>query len=134
MTNDTIVVDQYIAAPPAAVWDAIATPAGIEKWWAPGDISPTVGHEFLIEMPGWGNVDCKVLEVDPGSRLVYTFADWTLHWNLEAEGHGTRLFLEHTGFDLENPQHRFAFDNMGPGWRDDVLPHLAHTLQQGARR
>lgn len=125
MTLETILVDQFVAAPPAAVWDIISTPEGLAKWWAPGNIEPQVGHEFLIEMPGWGNVECKVLEVEPESLLVYTFADWTLHWKIEAEGSGTRLFLEHAGFDLDNPQHRFAFDSMGPGWRDEVLPRLA---------
>jgi hypothetical protein len=41
---------------------------------------------------------------------------------------GTRLFLEHTGFDLDKPGHRFAFDQMGPGWRDHILPALAEHL------
>ena len=70
---------------------------------APGNIEPTVGHEFLLEMPGWGNVACTVLQVEPELLLVYTFADWTLRWRLEPEGHGTRLFLEHAGSDLDNP-------------------------------
>jgi hypothetical protein len=51
---------------------------------------------------------------------------------LVAEGTGTRLFLDHSGFDLDNPQHRFAFDNMGPGWRDQVLPRLATLLEPSA--
>lgn len=133
MTTETIHVDQFIAAPPAEVWDAITTPEGLAAWWAPGDIAPAVGHEFLVEMPGWGNVPCRVLEVDRGRRIVYTFADWTLTWRLEPEGNGTRLFLEHAGFDLDKPEHRFAFDNMGSGWRDEVLPRLATTIEDRVR-
>lgn len=129
MTTKTIVVDQFIARPPAKVWEAITTPALLARWWAPGDIEPTVGHAFVLEMPGWGNVPCEVLEVEPNERLVYTFAEWTLTWKVCGEGTGTRLFLEHAGFDLDNPQHRFAFDNMGPGWRDDVLPKLASLVE-----
>jgi uncharacterized protein YndB with AHSA1/START domain len=87
-----------------------------------------VGHRFVIEMQGWGNVACEVLEVVEHERFVYTFADWTLTWTLVAEGTGTRLLLEHSGFDLDNPQHRFAFDNMGPGWRDEVLPRLVDVI------
>lgn len=128
MTTETILVDQFIAQPPAQVWEAITTPELLARWWAPGDIAPTVGHSFVLEMPGWGNVPCTVLEVQPDERLVYTFADWTLTWQLRAEGTGTRLFLEHAGFDLDDPQHRFAFDNMGPGWRDEVLPRLAAVV------
>ena len=132
MTTETITVDQFIARPPASVWEAITTPELLAMWWVPGNIEPEVGHEFLLEMPGWGAVPCVVLDVDEPHRLSYTFADWTLTWNLVAEGSGTRLFLEHSGFDLTNPQHRFAFDNMGPGWRDDVLPRLAGVLDDAA--
>jgi uncharacterized protein YndB with AHSA1/START domain len=129
MNTQSILVDQFIAAPPDRVWTAISTPARIAQWWVPGDIAPTLGHEFTLEMPGWGNVHCKVLEVEVGQRLVYTFADWTLTWTLRAEGSGTQLVLEHSGFDLDNPQHRFGFDNMGPGWRDEILPRLAALVE-----
>src|SRR4051812_11057653 len=121
----SVTVDQFIARPPERVWEALTTPELLARWWVPGDIAPTVGHEFVLEMPGWGNVACVVLEADAPERLVHTMGDWTLTWRLVAEGSGTRLLLEHAGFDLENPQDRFAFDNMGPGWRDQVLPRLA---------
>lgn len=128
-TTETISVDQFIPRPPELVWAAITTPDLLAKWWAPGDIAPVVGHRFVLEMPGWGNVPCEVLEVVDHERLVFTFADWTLTWTLVAEGTGTRLLLDHAGFDLDNPQHRFAFDNMGPGWRDDILPRLAAFVE-----
>ena len=129
MTTQSITVDQFIAAAPQQVWEAISTPEGLARWWVPGNIEPVVGHEFLLEMPGWGNVACRVLEVETDRLLVYTFTDWTLRWTLTPEGKGTRLILEHSGFDLDNPQHRFAFDTMGPGWTDEVLPRLAATVE-----
>jgi len=128
----SITVDQFIAQPPERVWAGLTTPELLARWWAPGDVAATVGHEFLLEMPGWGQVPCVVLEADEPERLVYTFADWTLTWRLVPEGSGTRLFLEHAGFDLDDPQHVFAFDNMGPGWRDQVLPRLASLLDAAA--
>ncbi len=79
-------------------------------------------------MPGWGNVPCTVLEVVEPERLSYTFGEWALTWRLVPEGTGTRLFLDHTGFDLDNPQHRFAFDQMGPGWSDHILPALSELV------
>jgi uncharacterized protein YndB with AHSA1/START domain len=133
-TTRTIEVDQFIGRPPATVWRALTTPELLARWWAAGDIAPTVGHRFLLDMGGWGQVPCEVLEVEPDQRLVYTFGDWTLTWRLVAEGGGTRLFLEHSGFDLDDPGHRFAFDTMGPGWRDEVLPGLAQLLEPAARR
>ncbi|MFC0450835.1 SRPBCC family protein [Rhodococcus jostii] len=121
-----ISVDQFIAAPPAKVWRALTEPELLARWWAAGDIAATVGHRFHLNMPGWGSVPCEVVEVEPERRLVYTFTEnWTLTWNVVPEGTGTRLFLEHSGFDLDDKRSRDAFERMGPGWRDTVLPRLA---------
>ncbi|MDD4868536.1 MAG: SRPBCC domain-containing protein [Mycobacterium sp.] len=122
----TITVDQYIDAPPMKVWRALTNPELHEKWWAPGDIAEHVGHEFHLQMPGYGSIPCKVVESEPHERFVYTFNDvWTLTWRLLAEGHGTRLLLEHSGFDLDHKRDHDACERMGPGWRDTVLPRLA---------
>lgn len=125
---DAISVDRFIAAPPERVWTAITDPEHLARWWVPGNIEPAEGHEFVLEMPGWGNVECEVVEVHEPELLIYTFADWTLTWRVIAEGHGTRLLLEHGGFDLTRPDHQFAFDNMGPGWRDEILPRLGQLI------
>lgn len=127
-TTDAIRVDQFVPSTPGRVWQALTTPEELSQWWVPGNIAPVVGHEFLLEMPGWGNVACTVIEAVEPERLAFTFSDWILTWRLVPEGTGTRLFLEHTGFDLDNPGHRFAFDQMGPGWRDHILPALAEHL------
>jgi uncharacterized protein YndB with AHSA1/START domain len=120
---EAIRVDQFLPHPPATVWRALTEPELLARWWAAGDIRAVEGHEFTLDMESWGQVGCRVLEVEPERRLVYTFTDnWTLTWTLVPEGTGTRLFLEHAGFDLEHPLDRHAFDNMGPGWRDEVLP------------
>lgn len=129
--TETIHVDQFLPHPPAKVWRALTDPELLARWWAAGDIEATVGHRFLVDMVGWGQVPCEVLEVEPEQRLVFTFTeDWTLTRRLVPEGTGTRLFLDHGGFDLDDPQHRFAFDAMGPGWRDEVLPGLGRELEQ----
>lgn len=129
MHTESIVVEQYIGSSPETVWAALTDPDLLAKWWVTGNIAPEVGHEFLLEMPGWGNVACTVLESTFPETFSYTFADWTLHWRLESEGDGTRLTLEHAGFDIDNPQHGFAFSNMGPGWRDKILPDLATLVE-----
>lgn len=122
----SIEVDQFVAAPPARVWQTLTDPALLARWWVPGQIAARVGHRFHLDMPGWGQVPCEVLEVVEPERLVYSFnATWTLTWRLVPEGAGTRLLLEHTGFDLTSRRDRDALERMGPGWRDVVLPRLA---------
>jgi len=125
-TTTVISVDQFIATTPAAVWRALTEPELLARWWAAGDIAATVGHRFQLDMPGWGSVPCEVIEVEVERRFVYTFTEnWTLTWTVTPEGTGTRLFLEHSGFDLDDKRSRDAFERMGPGWRDTVLPRLA---------
>ena len=122
----TITVDQFIAAPPATVWRALTEPDLVRRWWAEGDVSAEIGHEFTLDMPGFGAQPCRILEAVPPERFVYTFTtEWTLTWTLRAEGRGTRLLLEHSGFDLDDKRMSAAFERMGPGWRDVVLPRLA---------
>lgn len=122
----TFSVDQFISAPVEKVWRALTEPDLVAAWWACGDIAPVVGHRFSFAMGQWGQIACEVTVVEPPRRFVYTFdTRWTIDWRLEPEGHGTRLLLEHSGFDQDDPRDRYALENMGPGWRDTVLPRLA---------
>ena len=133
-TPATIRVDQFVAAPPATVWRLLTEPELMRLWWAEGQVAlklRVVGHQFTLDMPGYGKQPCEVLKVDPPHRFVYTFtAAWTLTWRLEAEGAGTRVFLEHSGFDLDDKRMADAFNRMQPGWRDVVLPRLVAVAAQ----
>jgi uncharacterized protein YndB with AHSA1/START domain len=125
----TFETDLFLPHPPARVWRALTEPERLAAWWTTGEVAPVVGHEFSLDMGPWGQAPCKVLQVEPERLFAYSFtADWTLTWRLEAEGHGTRLFLTHAGFDLDSDMGRHAWKMMGPGWRDDVLPRLAEVL------
>ena len=127
-TPATIRVDQFVAAPPAKVWRLLTEPELMRLWWAEGQVAALVGHQFTLDMPGYGKQPCKVPEVDPPHRFVYTFTPaWTLTWRLEPEGTGTRVILEHSGFDLRDKRVAEAFNRMGLGWRDVVLPRLAEA-------
>lgn len=132
--TETIHVDQFLAQPPAKVWRMLTEPDRLARWWATGDIRPEVGHRFTLDMGAWGKQPCRVTEVDPERLLSYTFGeggvDWAITWRLVEEGSGTRLFLEHSGFDLSDPQQQSAFTNMSRGWAGAVLPKLARELEE----
>ncbi|MFD7322073.1 SRPBCC domain-containing protein [Streptomyces sp. NPDC059875] len=112
--------DQFIAHPPAAVWKALTDPELHARWWAAGDVRAVVGHRFTLDMGNWGQQECEVLAVEPERLLRYSFApgtlDTTITWELRPEGTGTRLFLEHAGFDLDSPLGKTALEGMGRGW------------------
>jgi uncharacterized protein YndB with AHSA1/START domain len=123
----TLSLDQFVAAPAEQVWRTLTEPDLLARWWVAGDIAAVVGHRFQLHMPQpWGAVGCEVLEVVPPERLVYRFTqDWTLTWRLIPEGTGTRLFLDQSGFDLDDSLGRQAFERMGAGWERHILPKLA---------
>jgi hypothetical protein len=50
----TIEVDQFVAAAPSKVWRLLTEPQLMRLWWAEGDVAPVVGHEFTLDMPGYG--------------------------------------------------------------------------------
>ncbi|MEU0569324.1 SRPBCC domain-containing protein [Nonomuraea sp. NPDC005983] len=130
MTEDTraIRVDQYLAHPPAKVWRAITEPELMARWLMPNDFRLEVGHRFTFtteprKAVGFdGIVYCEVLEFETEKLLRISWtdgtdADWTVTWRLEPEGRGTRLFLDHEGFDPDDPRQQLSRKIMGSGWR-----------------
>jgi uncharacterized protein YndB with AHSA1/START domain len=127
----SIRLEELIPQPPARVWAALTEPALLAQWWAPGDIRPVEGHRFTMDMGPWGQQPCVILAVQSQRLLSYSFAPDTLHtaitWRLEPEGQGTRLSLEHAGFEVDAPQGQQAYLGMGAGW-PRVLARIAPVL------
>lgn len=115
-----IQLSKFIQHPPAKVWRALTESAIVAKWWAAGDVRAVVGHRFTLDMGPWGQQSCEVIAVEHERLLSYSFApgtlDTTITWRLEPEQSGTRLYLEHSGFDLDSPLGKTAFEGMGRGW------------------
>lgn len=124
-------LEHVYTQPPGKVWRALTVPDLVARWWAPGDIRAEIGHRFEMDMGPWGMQPCEVLEVELERRFSYRFAAPTLNtvitWELTPEGAGTRLTLIHSGFDLESPLGRRAYEGMKPGW-PGILERIASVL------
>jgi uncharacterized protein YndB with AHSA1/START domain len=141
MSTQTIVIEYELARPPEKVWRALTEPKLVAAWLMENDIRAEVGHHFTMRaqpVPGWdGLVRCEVLEVKPFERLSYSWRggsdkvpgfaplDTVVTWTLTPTAGGTRLKLEHSGFQ---PQNAFAFDGLGKGWRGKVAESIQRVI------
>jgi uncharacterized protein YndB with AHSA1/START domain len=147
MSESIRLTADYPHAPPK-VWRALTDPAILGEWLMPNDFAAEVGRRFTFrcepvprEFEGqWGGVvRCRVLEVDPPRRLSYTWEDswaWAhfaaptvVVWTLEAIERGTRLTLEHRGF--EGPGTARLRDMLSGGWAPmlrELLPRAMDSL------
>jgi uncharacterized protein YndB with AHSA1/START domain len=100
--------EQFYPYPPSVVWQAISEPEALGEWLMPVfDFALEAGREFTFRVkpqPGWdGIVQCKVLEFQPERLLRFSWQGGALvtevKFTLEPVPEGTRLVLEHNGFD-----------------------------------
>lgn len=117
-----------IPQPREVVWRSLAESAALAEWMFPNDFAPQVGHRFSFRVPpnprvGFDGmvVHCEVLECDPPNRLVFTWsagglADTRVSFRLEPDGEGSRLFFEHSGFDLSQGWSEQAIQGAEFGW------------------
>jgi uncharacterized protein YndB with AHSA1/START domain len=127
VTTVSITHEAVLPQSPERVWMVLTDPLAIEKWLMPNDFEPRLGHRFTFTtnpIPAAnfdGIIHCEVVELDPPRRLAYTWTGGGLStkvtYRLEPEGTGTRLYFEHSGFDLDNPIHKMACQGMGGGWK-----------------
>jgi uncharacterized protein YndB with AHSA1/START domain len=128
LTN-TIRREILIPQPREQVWRAITDSTSLAEWMYPNDFEPRVGHRFTFRVPpnpkiGFEGlvVDCEVLECAPPSRLVFSWSaggpvvDTRVSFQLEPDGDGTRIFFEHSGFDVSQPWGEQAFRGAEFGW------------------
>lgn len=117
---------------PEAVWEYLTKPELIAQWLMPSDFKPALGHEFrfttkpLPQFDFDGIAHCKVLEIVPFKKLVYswkggidgrTTLDSVVTWVLTETATGTELQLEHSGFVNENTT---IYAAMNGGWEKNI--------------
>jgi uncharacterized protein YndB with AHSA1/START domain len=115
--------------PREQVWRAITESATLAEWMYPNDFEPRVGHHFTFRVPADPKrnfeglvVCCEVLKCDPPSQLAFSWSvggpvvNTQVSFRLEPEGDGTRLFFEHSGFDVTQPRGKQALGGAEFGW------------------
>jgi uncharacterized protein YndB with AHSA1/START domain len=95
-------------SPPERVWRALTNRDELAQWLMDNDFQAYPGQKFRFHdkpRPGFnGTVYCEVIEIEAPRHIAYSWVCGDLHsivrFSLEAvPGGGTRLILEHTGFD-----------------------------------
>ena len=126
--------------PPERVWAALTEPALLATWLMETEgFEPRVGCRFRFRTkpaPGFdGVVHCEVREVVPNQRLVYTWGSGkmrerptTVAWTLAPEGAGTRLALEHGGF--EGVAGYFLRAMLAGGWGRKLREYVGQVLDR----
>ncbi|MFQ5737422.1 MAG: SRPBCC domain-containing protein [Acidobacteriota bacterium] len=131
-TQDKIVIQVEIEAPPESVFRALTTPDQLTDWW--GDDSVYRSDSWIVDLRVGGRylsqgknadgrpfeVSGEYLEIDPPRRLSFS---WKPSWeemgpatvvvfDLKPVETGTRLTMTHGGF-AGYPE---AFKNHSQGW------------------
>lgn len=120
---------------PETVWRALTNSAALAEWMYPNDFEPRVGHRFTFRVPPKPQLEnglivrCEVVTCVPPSELAFTwvvddFLDTRVSYRLEADGAGTRVLFEHTGFE-QKP----AFKGAEYGW-NMMHGQLAKLIEQ----
>ena len=96
----TLVLERELRHPPAKVWQALTDPAQL-KQWAPFESDGNLGKAgatvrlTTVGAPRERVTETTVTRADAPRVLEYNWGGFTLRWELEAVGGGTRLTLWH---------------------------------------
>jgi uncharacterized protein YndB with AHSA1/START domain len=121
----TVIVERDIPHASEKIWRALTQPHLIAEWLMQNDFAPAIGHRFSLRTE-WGAIDCRVLAIEPGTTLSYTWEALGLEsvvtWTLTPTANGTRLRMEQTGF---RPDQTRAYQGAKFGW-----PRFFAALEQ----
>jgi uncharacterized protein YndB with AHSA1/START domain len=121
--TESIAFDFDLPHPPEKVWRALTDPALLAEWLLPAvdfKLEPGAAFRFKTQpYPGWdGTVQCRVVEIQPHRKLVYTwsvpFLDTVVTFTLTPTASGTRLSLVQSGF---KPDQKREFRGARYGWK-----------------
>src|SRR5579871_5602374 len=101
-----LVIEREFAYAPEKVWRALTESSLIAEWLMANDFEPVVGRAFQFRSQpygGWdGVIQSKVLVVEPGKQLSYTWGtmgmEMVVFFTLTSTESGTHLRMEQSGF------------------------------------
>jgi len=110
---------------PEKVWRALTDPVLLAQWLLPVvDLKLERGAAFTFKTqpyPGWdGTVNCRMLEIEAGMKLSYTWVVGDMEINtvvtfmLTPTASGTRLSVVQSGF---KPDQKRNFGGARYGWK-----------------
>jgi uncharacterized protein YndB with AHSA1/START domain len=137
----------FFSHPPEKVWEYLTKSELMELWLMKNNFEPAVGHEFQFQINPIPTLDfdgvfyCKVLEIVPYKKLSYSWRsgrgegkitlDSLVVWKLQPTDNGTKLFLEHSGFEKE--ENLNFFQGLNQGWIEKLekIEKLINAPQHG---
>lgn len=134
------------------VWSALTDPDALAQWLMPNNFEPVAGRAFEFRVdPNFaysGIVRCRVLEIDPPRRMLWSWETTTkkgnslppmhIEWTLAAEGPSqTRLTLFQTGLEhqprIYNLMMAFGWGTMLKRWLPKVIDAFETSPTGGYR-
>jgi uncharacterized protein YndB with AHSA1/START domain len=94
----TLVLVREMRHPPEKIWEALTDPAHLREW-APFDANGSLDMEgakvklTTVGAPQPHVTETTVTRADPPKALEYNWGGFSMRWELEALGGGTRLTL-----------------------------------------
>ncbi len=131
MSDGSIVIEMFYPHPIGAVWSALTRAEALAEWLMPNDFEPRVGHHFTFRTRPdqyWdGTVYCEVVALEQPRWMAYTWQNKTssldtlVTFTLEPAEGGTRLRLEHSGFEKTGQAGLTIRDMLASGWNSKIL-------------
>lgn len=132
----SVIVERELPHPPEKVWRALTQPHLIKEWLATIDFNAVAGHRFTVQIdpqPDRSFVfDCEVTVVEANKVLCYVWNSVghqtgkglrsSVTWHLTAIPTGTRLRMEQSGFEPDQP---LFYHGARMGW-----PQFIERLEQ----
>lgn len=131
----------FFPHPAETIWEYLTNPDLLALWLMQNDFQPITGHEFQLRTNPIPSLDfdgiiyCKVIEIVPFKHLSYSWnsgpgdgiitLNSMVSWRLEPSENGTQLFLEHSGFKME--ENLEIYKGLLAGW-EKKLEKIAGLL------